>query len=176
MTSTTAVVVMGVCGTGKSTVSKALCAKLSNSVHIEADSLHSPENILKMSSGQPLNDSDRWPWFQFILEAILSASKQYQTVVVSCSALKKAYRDFIRQGLGKHMRLMFVYLHCSDEVELKQRILNRQQHFMPVSLVKSQLETLEDPRIDNQSDVCWFDCINQSVDSICTQLIDKHLS
>ncbi len=132
-----AVVVMGVASCGKSTLGVALAKKLGASF-VEGDQLHSAESVEKMSSGIALTDDDRWPWL-----GRLGAELQGSTVVVaSCSALKKSYRQVIAQGANR--QVIFVHLHGSREV-LAQRIASRKGHFMPASLLESQLATLELP-------------------------------
>jgi gluconokinase len=131
----TVVVVMGVSGSGKTTVGTALAEALGVE-YAEADTFHSPENIAKMSSGTPLTDEDRWPWLQAIAEWI---GKHDATAgVVTSSALKRVYRDLLRTGGDT----WFLHLHgCHDLVA--ERLKSRKGHFMPASLLDSQLGTLE---------------------------------
>jgi carbohydrate kinase (thermoresistant glucokinase family) len=128
------VVVMGVSGCGKTSVGLALAQKL-HARFVDADDLHPAANKAKMSSGIPLNDDDRWPW----LDAVASNLEEQESTIVACSALKKAYRDRI---LAAAPGTVFVHLHGSREV-LAERLGNRKGHFMPASLLDSQLETLE---------------------------------
>ena len=137
------VVVMGVSGCGKSSFGAALAEKL-GLPFIEGDALHSKANIAKMSAGVPLNDEDRWPW----LDKIGSELHQAATTggaVAACSAMKRAYRDRLRKAADDPVR--FVHLH-GNHAELKARVSSRPDHFMPPSLLDSQLATLEIPGAD----------------------------
>jgi gluconokinase len=135
------VVVMGVTGAGKSTVGTKLAERLGVPFR-DADDFHPPANIAKMSAGQPLTDDDRWPWLDAIGAHL--AAHGGTGCVVTCSALKRAYRDRLR---GAAPSLRFVHLH--GEVALvAARQAARQGHFMPPSLVPSQFATLETPTPD----------------------------
>lgn len=136
------VVVMGVSGCGKTSVGERLAARLALRF-IEGDSLHPKANVDKMAIGIPLDDDDRWPWLDKIGAAIAAAAKEGEGLVVSCSALKKVYRDRLRAEAGS--RLSFVFLFGTREM-LMARMDARAGHFMPPSLLDSQLATLEDPR------------------------------
>jgi gluconokinase len=132
------VIVMGVSGCGKTTAGEAL-ARHFGVPYIEGDALHPAENVAKMASGTPLNDDDRRPW----LEKIGAALKAHPGgAVATCSSLKKVYRERLRKTAGEGLR--FVFLKCSREV-LEERMQARKGHFMPPSLLASQLATLEDP-------------------------------
>ncbi|WP_313531163.1 gluconokinase [Shinella sp.] len=141
MTNARAIVVMGVSGCGKTSVAEGLAATLS-AAFIEGDSLHPATNVEKMSKGIPLDDADRWPWLDIIGRALSDALAQDKSIVVSCSALKKSYRDRLRAAAGG--KLAFVFLKGSRELLLG-RMTARRNHFMPASLLDSQLATLEDP-------------------------------
>ena len=130
------VVVMGVSGVGKSTVGIAL-ASLLGVDFVDADSLHPPANVTKMAAGTPLTDADRWPWLDLVGRTLVDASET--GVVVACSALKRAYRDAIRAAAPT---TRFVHL-TVPRAALADRVASRADHFMPASLVDSQLETLE---------------------------------
>ena len=132
------VVVMGVSATGKTTVAKELAEEI-GAEFIEGDELHPSRNIAKMESGTPLTDEDRWPWLQAIAE--LTAVRDYEGIstVVTCSALKRAYRDVLRDATPT----FFVHLHAPYEV-LEERMQTRTKHFMPTTLLRSQFDTLED--------------------------------
>jgi gluconokinase len=132
-----AVVVMGVTSCGKTSVGEALAEELGVRF-IEGDKLHPEANVKKMSSGTPLTDEDRWPWLQTIGTELSGT----EGAVASCSALKKAYRDALREAAGRPV--FFVFLHGTPEL-LRQRIDARKGHFMPPSLLESQLATLEPP-------------------------------
>lgn len=131
-------IVMGVSGSGKSSVGEGIAAALSLPF-IEGDVLHPESNVQKMSAGIPLTDEDRWPWLDKIGAELAKAEKG---VVVSCSALKKMYRDRLRQEAGG--TLAFVFLDGSLEV-LRDHMGKRTGHFMPLSMLDSQLSTLESP-------------------------------
>lgn len=134
---TGAAVVMGVASCGKTTIGEALARQL-GVAFTEGDRLHSPENVAKMSSGIPLTDDDRWPWLAKV-GAALQGSEGH---IVSCSALKKSYRQAIAKSAKRPVK--FVHLHGARPV-LEARISSRQGHFMPASLLDSQLATLEIP-------------------------------
>lgn len=129
---------MGVSGSGKTTIGECLARALGLDF-LEGDVLHPPSNVEKMAAGIPLQDEDRWPWLDKIGEHL---SKADSGLVVSCSALKKTYRDRLRAAAGE--RLLFVFLDGSFEV-LHEHMGRRTGHFMPVSMLKSQMETLESP-------------------------------
>ena len=134
-----AIIVMGVSGSGKSTIGALLAERL-GWPFADADGFHPPENVAKMASGQPLTDADRWPWLDAIAAHIDAARKAGQPVVVACSALRRAYRDRLRAGHGD---LLFLHLSGAPEV-IAARQAARQGHFMPPSLMASQFATLED--------------------------------
>lgn len=132
------IIVMGVSGSGKSTVGEKLADAL-ELPFLEGDSLHPKSNVDKMASGIPLQDEDRWPWLDEVGGRLSGAENG---IVVSCSSLKKSYRDRMRALAGGP--LMFVYLDGSFEV-LHQHMAQRIGHFMPVKMLESQLATLESP-------------------------------
>lgn len=134
-----AIIVMGVSGSGKSTIGALLAERL-GWPFADADGFHPPENVTKMASGQPLTDADRWPWLDAIAAHIGAARGTGQPVVVACSALRRAYRDRLRAGHGD---LIFLHLSGAPEV-IAARQSARQGHFMPPSLMASQFATLED--------------------------------
>jgi carbohydrate kinase (thermoresistant glucokinase family) len=129
-------VVMGVSGSGKSTIGALLAERL-GVPFLDADDLHPITNVDKMTAGQPLTDEDRWPWLERVGEAIAAASGT--GIVVACSALKRSYRDAIR---AKAPATEFIYLDGSREL-LASRLGSREGHFMPATLLDSQLEALE---------------------------------
>ncbi|MBV2143217.1 gluconokinase [Falsochrobactrum sp. TDYN1] len=131
-------IVMGVSGSGKSTVGEKLAEAL-ELPFLEGDSLHPKANVDKMSSGIPLQDEDRWPWLDKIGERLTSAENG---IIISCSALKKSYRDHLRAASRE--ALIFIFLDGSFEV-LHEHMGHRTGHFMPVSMLESQLATLESP-------------------------------
>lgn len=136
-----AIIVMGVSGCGKSSVGEALASRL-GLPFIEGDALHPESNVAKMAAGTPLTDEDRWPWLTVIGERMAGALARGEGIVVSCSALKKIYRDHLRAATGG--RLAFVYLEGSREL-LGRRMGARTGHFMPLGLLDSQLAALEVP-------------------------------
>jgi len=134
-------IVMGVSGSGKSSVGEAL-AEHFGAEFVEGDQLHPKANVEKMAHGHPLNDDDRWPWLDKIGERLRDAADNHRSVIVSCSALKKAYRDRLRAAAGDG--LIFIHLAGAYDL-LDRRMKARPHHFMPASLLKSQFDTLEDP-------------------------------
>ncbi|MFN7332706.1 MAG: gluconokinase [bacterium] len=134
-----AIIVMGVSGSGKSTIGALLAERL-GWPFADADGFHPPANVAKMASGQPLTDADRWPWLDAIAAHIGAARRTGQPVVVACSALRRAYRDRLRAGHGD---LIFLHLSGAPAV-IAERQAARQGHFMPPSLMASQFATLED--------------------------------
>lgn len=136
-------VVMGVTGAGKSTVGTLIAERLGLEFH-DADAFHPPANIAKMSSGQPLTDADRWPWLDAIGAHL--AAHRAEGCVVTCSALKRAYRDRLREAAPG---LRFIHLH-GDMALVAARQAARQGHFMPPSLVASQFATLEPPAAEER--------------------------
>ena len=140
-----AVLVMGgVSGSGKSTVGVALAQRL-GWLYAEADDFHSPENIAKMSRGEPLTDADRAPWLADIAGYIAGICERGEHAVVSCSALKRAYRVTLVGAHREHVRIVLL---VGDEAAISGRLAGRHGHFMPASLLKSQIATLELPDAD----------------------------
>ena len=142
-----AVVVMGVSGAGKSTVGKIIAANLGCPFR-DADSFHPPANIEKMSRGEPLTDDDRWPWLQAIAAWIAEHRAAGTTCVVTCSALKRVYRDIVTAKQSADVRL--VYLKGEFEL-IAARLAARKGHFMPPALLKSQFDALEEPAADEHA-------------------------
>ncbi|NZD60475.1 gluconokinase [Rhizobium sp. WYCCWR 11290] len=136
-----AIIVMGVSGCGKSSVGEKLAEAL-RLAFVEGDALHPAANVEKMSKGIPLTDEDRMPWLDRIGEDIKASLEKSKGIIVSCSALKRLYRDRLRAAAGGN--LFFVYLEGSRTLLMK-RMGERKGHFMPVSLLDSQLATLEVP-------------------------------
>ena len=129
------IVVMGVSGSGKSTVGSALAQRL-RVPFVDADTLHPPSNIAKMSAGEPLTDEDRYPWLERVGEWL---TRHRRGGVVSCSALKRKYRDQLRTHCAS---IEFLYLSGSPEV-IGSRMAARPGHFMPAALLQSQFDALE---------------------------------
>jgi gluconokinase len=133
------IVLMGVTGSGKSTVGNLLAQQLGWRF-FEGDDFHSPDNIQKLRRGEPLSDEDRKPWLEAIREAIRTAIDRGENAVIACSALKKSYRKVLQiDG-----QVSFVYLKASIAL-IQERLKNRVGHFMNPSLIQSQFATLEEP-------------------------------
>lgn len=137
-----AIVIMGVAGSGKTTVGTLLAERLGLPFR-DADEFHPAANVAKMSSGIPLVDADRWPWLDAIGAALRDSAGR--GLVVTCSALKRIYRDRIRQAAGRPVDFVFL---DGPKALLADRIGHRKGHFMPPSLLESQLATLERPAPD----------------------------
>lgn len=145
-------VVMGVSGSGKSTVAKPLATRLGWPFQ-EGDDLHPAANVAKMAAGHPLDDADRAPWLDAIAAWIAAHLRDGTGGVVTCSALRRAYRDRLRQaGPG----VTFVYLKGSRTV-IGERVAQRRGHFMPAALLDSQFATLEEPASDEHAIVVDID-------------------
>jgi gluconokinase len=129
---------MGVSGCGKSTVAAILARRLGCPI-AEADDFHTPANIAKMSAGTPLTDADRWPWLGAIRDWLNATSASGSCGIVTCSALKRRYRDLLRGSAGG---VCFLHL-TNDPATLAERLEQRAGHFMPASMLASQLEALE---------------------------------
>ncbi len=133
-------IIMGVSGTGKSTIGKLLSEKLGVPFY-DGDDFHPPGNIEKMTSGTPLTDADRYDWL--IALNRLALEHRETGAVIACSALKASYRDILRTEIPESMQ--FIHLEGSFEL-VKSRMENRSSHFMPSALLKSQFDTLEPPK------------------------------
>jgi gluconokinase len=131
-------VVMGVSGVGKTSVAHALVAR-TGWVFQEGDDLHPEANVAKMAAGHPLDDEDRWPWLRRIADWIGAREAAGEGGVVTCSALKRRYRELLADG---HPSVRFVYLEATEEV-LDDRVSHRHHEYMPPALLASQLATLE---------------------------------
>lgn len=138
------IVVMGATGCGKSTIGEKLSQRL-NAAYIEGDDFHSALSKAKMAAGIALNDDDRWPWLETLSKTMRNNNGKH---VVSCSALKRAYRDCITRNCNEPV--LFVHLNGTKEL-LASRLSIRQGHFMNTDLLDSQLETLEPPQSDEFS-------------------------
>jgi gluconokinase len=135
-----ALVIMGVSGSGKSTIAEALAKRL-DWRFADGDKFHPASNVAKMSAGQPLTDEDRWPWLQAIADEIDRLCGKGQPVVVACSALKRAYRKVLVHGRDD-VRIVFL---DGTEALIASRLAARRGHFMPPGLLASQFRTLEPP-------------------------------
>jgi carbohydrate kinase (thermoresistant glucokinase family) len=138
-------VVMGVSGSGKSTIAAMLAHRL-QWVYEDGDWLHPKSNIEKMHHGEPLNDADRWPWLYAIADWIDATRKAGKHGIVACSALKRAYREIL-VGDRPDVRLVFLK---GDRDLIADRIAARSDHFMPPELLDSQFEALEEPQEDER--------------------------
>ncbi|OWY40715.1 gluconokinase [Xenophilus sp. AP218F] len=135
-----AYVLMGVSGCGKSAVASALARDL-NAAFLDGDFLHPRRNIEKMAAGQPLDDDDRAPWLRALNDAAFAMQRTSEVSLIVCSALKKSYRDVLREG---NPGLSFIYLQGDYDV-IEQRLLARQGHFQKSGMLRSQFEALEEP-------------------------------
>ncbi len=152
-------VIMGVSGCGKSSVGARLAARLGLNYR-DGDDLHPPENVAKMRAGMPLTDGDRWPWLDRVGQVLLAEAP----VIVGCSALKRAYRDRIRTAAGGPVT--FVHLAGSQEV-IAARMVLRQGHYMPLSLLDSQFAALEPPAAEEAITVS----IDQPLEAIVADIL-----
>jgi gluconokinase len=163
---TTSIVVMGVSGSGKTSAARELTRQLGWE-YIEGDDLHPEANVAKMAAGQPLDDEDRWPWLRRIAEVIGEREAAGTSLVLTCSALKRSYRDLLRDG---HPSVWFAHMEVSQQV-LADRLAQRRGHYMPPSLLDSQLATLEPLAEDEPGDVIAGDCpLTESVTELLTDL------
>lgn len=138
-------IVMGVSGVGKTTIARALEAQLQWPFQ-EGDELHPPANVQKMHAGIPLTDADRRPWLEAIFAWIEARRAAGEPGLITCSALKRRYRDFLVRG---HADVRLLYLKADRQV-IAARLAHRHGHFMPPTLLDSQLETLEEPAEDER--------------------------
>ncbi len=152
--------IMGVSGSGKTTIGAALSQKLGCTFY-DADDFHPPKNITKMSQGIPLNDSDRLPWLKAIKSLINQHQEENKNAVITCSALKESYRNLLQENTTD---VALIYLKGSYETILK-RLQHRSEHFMKENMLISQFKTLEEP--DNAIIID----INLSVEEIVQEII-----
>jgi len=132
-------VIMGVAGSGKSTIGKLLAETL-HCCLLEGDTFHSPANVAKMSCGLPLTDADRAPWLAAIRAHLVSEAERGQCLILACSALKQKYRDF----LSRDLEISWIYLKGTHDL-IASRIMQRCQHYMKVDMLTSQFADLEEP-------------------------------
>ncbi|KAK0730659.1 P-loop containing nucleoside triphosphate hydrolase protein [Lasiosphaeris hirsuta] len=167
--------VTGPAGCGKSTVAK----YLANSLHwpyIEGDEYHPKANVDKMSAGIPLTDADRWDWLTALRDSSIHELDQgHDGVVLTCSALKRKYRDVIRVApyFTPNLRLHFIYLDAPEDL-LLQRVLARKNHYMGANMVHSQFDILEPPTSD-EVDVISID-VSRPADSVMAEALDRVLN
>ncbi|MEM6412383.1 MAG: gluconokinase [Pseudomonadota bacterium] len=140
-------VVMGVCGVGKTTVAQ-LVSKRTSSSFLDADDFHSEESVSAMREGRPLTDAMRIPWLHRVAAGAQAAhqAQPEKPIVAACSALKRSYRDILRAHMPD---TLFIYL-SADEHEIRQRMAERSDHFMPVAMLEGQLAILEPPERDER--------------------------
>ena len=155
-------ILMGVSSTGKTSVGTAVADRLGIKL-IDGDDLHPRANIIKMGQGQPLNDEDRAPWLERIRDAAFSLEQKSEVGIIVCSALKKKYRDLIREGNDS---VKFLFLHGSFELVL-QRMKQRKGHYMKAEMLKSQFETLEIPQADEP------DVIRIDIDGTFDEVVER---
>jgi gluconokinase len=161
-----ALIVMGVSGSGKSTITAALADKM-GWTYEDADRFHPASNVAKMSAGHPLTDEDRWPWLRSIADEIDRVAASGGHVVIACSALKRVYRDILVHGRDD---VRIVYLDGSHEL-IASRMAARKNHFMPPGLLDSQFATLEPPAPDENAIAVRIDApIDAIVDDIAGKL------
>jgi gluconokinase len=161
-----ALIVMGVSGSGKSTVAEVLAKHLGWRCE-DGDKFHPASNVAKMSAGQPLTDEDRWPWLKAIAAEIARTCAAHDHAVVACSALKRAYRKVLLNGRSD---VRFVFLDGTETL-IASRLAARKGHFMPAGLLASQFRTLELPGADERPFRVSIDApIEAIVDDILRQL------
>ncbi len=161
-----ALVVMGVSGSGKSTIAERLAARLGWR-YVDGDLFHPPANVAKMSAGHPLTDEDRWPWLRAIAAEIDRLAAAGERAVVACSALKRAYRDILVHGRDD---VRIVFLDGTKDL-IARRLAARKGHFMPPGLLDSQFKTLEPPLPSERPIIVSIDAsVDGIVDDIVRQL------
>ena len=161
-----ALIVMGVAGSGKSTIGETLAGRIGWRFE-DGDRFHPASNVAKMSAGVPLTDDDRWPWLQAIADEIDRLCAAGERAVVACSALRRVYRDVLIHGRND---VRLVYLDGSQQL-IAERLNRRKGHFMPPDLLASQFKTLEPPERDERPITVPIDAsVEAIVDDIVGQL------
>ncbi len=160
-----ALVVMGVSGSGKSTIADRLAIRIGWRYE-DGDTFHPPANVAKMSAGQPLTDEDRWPWLQAIADEIDRTCRVRERAVIACSALKRTYRDILVHGRDD---VRIIFLEGTKDL-IAARLAARKGHFMPPGLLTSQFRTLEPPTADERPIVV---AINRTVDAIVGDIVSQ---
>ncbi len=161
-----ALIVMGVSGSGKSTIADRLAQRLDWDFE-DGDIFHPASNVAKMRAGQPLTDEDRWPWLQAIAGEIDQVCEADDHVVIACSALKRAYRDILVHGRSN---VRIIYLKGTQDL-IAGRLSSRKNHFMPPGLLDSQFRTLEPPETSENPVTVSIDAsVDAIVDDIIRQL------
>jgi gluconokinase len=156
---------MGVSGSGKSVIGAAFARALGIDF-VEGDEYHSAENVRRMAAGIPLTDEDRAEWLRLVAARIRAAKDADVGLVITCSALKRSYRDILR-AQADHLHFVFLK---GERAVIAERLANRRGHFMPSSLLESQLETLEEPSRDEHAWVCD---VTQSPRDIVASLVAR---
>lgn len=156
---------MGVAGSGKSTIGAALARALDVDF-VEGDRYHPPENVERMSRGIPLTDADRAGWLRALAARLREAKEAGVGLVMTCSALKRSYRDVLRGG-APDLQLVFLR---GPRTLIAERLGARRGHFMPPSLLESQFATLEEPEADENA---WACDVGQSPEEIVASLVDR---
>ncbi|WP_272522288.1 gluconokinase [Providencia sp. PROV202] len=160
-------VLMGVSGSGKSAVASGVAQQL-QAAFLDGDFLHPKSNIMKMASGQALNDDDRRPWLEALNGAIFAMQRTNQISLVVCSALKKSYRDILRED---NKNLYFIYLK-GDAAVIEERLRARRGHFFKPEMLKSQFDTLQEPDTQ-EADAYAVDirpALNEVIDNTCATI------
>jgi gluconokinase len=160
------IIVMGVCGCGKTVVGKLIAADLGG-VFDDADGFHPASNVAKMSAGTPLTDEDREPWYAILRKRIVEMRRQTRCHVLACSALKKKYREWLRDR-DDASQITFIHLR-GDRALIRRRMEARTDHFMPPALLDSQFATLEE-----SADLIAVS-IDQTPESIAKEAMEKAL-
>lgn len=158
-------VVMGITGSGKTTVGASLAHALGVDF-VEGDDYHPPENVRRMASGIPLTDDDRAGWLRTLATRIREAKDAGTGLVLACSALKRSYRDVLRAAAPE---VQFVFL-TGPRALISERLAERRGHFMPASLLDSQLATLEEPTVDEHA---WAYDISESAQEIADDVLTR---
>lgn len=166
----TIVLMMGVSGSGKTTIAAGLARK-EGWLLLEGDQFHPPANIAKMKAGTPLTDADRWPWLQAIAAREDELRANGQSAVVACSALKRAYRNIL---IGDRPDTLLVYMRGSKAL-IAERMKARKDHFMPPALLDSQFDTLEEPGPDEHPIVVDIGGSVESVTQEAFRQLEEHI-
>jgi gluconokinase len=160
-----ALIVMGVSGSGKSTIGDKLAERL-GWTYQDGDRFHPASNVAKMSAGQPLTDEDRWPWLRAIAKEIDRICEAREHAVIACSALKRAYRDVLVHGRND---VRIIYLNGTQDL-IASRLALRKGHFMPPGLLASQFKTLEPPDLSENPMIVSIDA---SIEAIVDDIVHK---
>ncbi len=160
-----ALIVMGVAGSGKTTIAEALAARIGWNFE-DGDVFHPASNVEKMRGGHPLTDEDRWPWLRAIAAEIDRTREAGEHIIIACSALKRSYRDIL---IGSRSGVVLIYLKGSRDL-IGQRLRARRGHFMPPKLLDSQFATLQEPGPDERPIVVD---VASTVEAIVEDIIDQ---